>query len=670
MVYEDNGDIYITSYYRNTVTPPYPYYWSNEILLSDGSGTSSNPSISSYGVSSSNVACIVWQQYDSAIDKYHVKYRVYSSGGLQPPVTLSTTSTSSEPQPVVGFSYFPSFYDWHFVWDNGSGLKYAKAKAAINYIVDIAGTDANCHNPTVTDNWWDTNIGIAWDRNGDVYYQEVYYAPGDPYNPIGEPTNVSCGIAGNMTSSISTKTYWSDAMMLTWSASYEFYTCGAEEMEGLAASELPNRIIVARRKDESGNWGTWRYIQYGQKNISPSVGWRETGDYFDVIWEVENEDKLAMLSYLNGVGWYEDEPQVFSGTGIKTPSTSSWAAGDTTGVVWAVNTSTPFEIVHQKVTPATAALQQTLAVEVFREGIIHLAQLSSGLEGTLIVEFRALENISQNQTVRFAPESREKDVFMGSDYFSPPSNAAQYKLKVSLRGIGVETTGLSTIPNWEIFRAELKAAPQTTMAGDKFAGGSGTSKGNPPNPAILKRLKWEELRKLIKSKDFYIEKEYEIDLSQWTGDSVYIDLALFDNLPVEVNYAEEIRLYDASPENNEGALLSYTQNMASDELQNKIERYALYAAYPNPFNPTTTIAFDLPQRSFVEMKIYDISGRKVQTVISQNLEAGSHQAVWDGRDQAGNQVASGVYLYRIRAVPSASTQQQEFRAVNKMLLVR
>ncbi|NIR52636.1 T9SS type A sorting domain-containing protein, partial [candidate division KSB1 bacterium] len=72
--------------------------------------------------------------------------------------------------------------------------------------------------------------------------------------------------------------------------------------------------------------------------------------------------------------------------------------------------------------------------------------------------------------------------------------------------------------------------------------------------------------------------------------------------------------------------------------------------------------FDLPQNSFVELEIYDISGRKVRTVVNKNMEAGSHQVVWDGYDEVGNQAASGVYFYRIQA--------GKFAAVNKMLLMK
>jgi hypothetical protein len=67
-------------------------------------------------------------------------------------------------------------------------------------------------------------------------------------------------------------------------------------------------------------------------------------------------------------------------------------------------------------------------------------------------------------------------------------------------------------------------------------------------------------------------------------------------------------------------------------------------AYPNPFNPTTTIAIDIRERSDVAVAIFDAKGRLVKSLWGGPLAAGIHRIPWDGRNQAGQQVASGVYL--------------------------
>jgi hypothetical protein len=70
---------------------------------------------------------------------------------------------------------------------------------------------------------------------------------------------------------------------------------------------------------------------------------------------------------------------------------------------------------------------------------------------------------------------------------------------------------------------------------------------------------------------------------------------------------------------------------------------------PNPFNPSTTIYFELPEGSHVELAIYDAAGRRVRTLVTRKLRAGPHAVQWGGRDQVGHQAASGVYFARLRA---------------------
>jgi flagellar hook assembly protein FlgD len=75
----------------------------------------------------------------------------------------------------------------------------------------------------------------------------------------------------------------------------------------------------------------------------------------------------------------------------------------------------------------------------------------------------------------------------------------------------------------------------------------------------------------------------------------------------------------------------------------------LYPAAPNPFNPRTTIRFDLPAAGTVRLAIYDVAGRLVKVLVEGEIPAGSHEAVWDGRDTSGRSAPSGSYLARLVA---------------------
>ena len=79
-----------------------------------------------------------------------------------------------------------------------------------------------------------------------------------------------------------------------------------------------------------------------------------------------------------------------------------------------------------------------------------------------------------------------------------------------------------------------------------------------------------------------------------------------------------------------------------------INRVTLHQNVPNPFNPATTISFSLPKDGLAEISIYDAAGRRVRSLASREFESGIHELRWNGKDDAGRAVASGVYHYRLR----------------------
>ncbi|MEW6061430.1 MAG: choice-of-anchor D domain-containing protein [Bacteroidota bacterium] len=97
-------------------------------------------------------------------------------------------------------------------------------------------------------------------------------------------------------------------------------------------------------------------------------------------------------------------------------------------------------------------------------------------------------------------------------------------------------------------------------------------------------------------------------------------------------------------------------------LPNIPNKYDLSQNFPNPFNPTTRIRFDLPNAENVELAVYDILGREVRKLVNDYHNAGSYTITWDGRNNFGSPVATGMYIYRLRAGSFVSTK--------KMLLMK
>ena len=91
-------------------------------------------------------------------------------------------------------------------------------------------------------------------------------------------------------------------------------------------------------------------------------------------------------------------------------------------------------------------------------------------------------------------------------------------------------------------------------------------------------------------------------------------------------------------------------------------RNALIGNAPNPFNPVTTIQYEVGEASPVEVSIYSVQGRLVRTLVNETKSAGRYDAIWDGRDERGMSVGSGMYLYRLRI--------GEFHSIRKMLLLK
>ncbi len=92
------------------------------------------------------------------------------------------------------------------------------------------------------------------------------------------------------------------------------------------------------------------------------------------------------------------------------------------------------------------------------------------------------------------------------------------------------------------------------------------------------------------------------------------------------------------------------------------ETFELSQNYPNPFNPETKIRYQLPNSGKVVVKIYDILGREVKSLVNEKLEAGFHEVTWNGRNNSGRRVSSGVYYYQIRS--------GEFKQTKKMILMK
>ncbi len=105
-------------------------------------------------------------------------------------------------------------------------------------------------------------------------------------------------------------------------------------------------------------------------------------------------------------------------------------------------------------------------------------------------------------------------------------------------------------------------------------------------------------------------------------------------------------------------------NFTSVETEDVLKNYSLSQNYPNPFNPTTTIAYEIPQTEFVSLKVYDILGREVATLVNEEKPTGSYEVQF-----TGNGLTSGIYFYQLKVYP-ANGGASDYSETKKMILLK
>ena len=124
----------------------------------------------------------------------------------------------------------------------------------------------------------------------------------------------------------------------------------------------------------------------------------------------------------------------------------------------------------------------------------------------------------------------------------------------------------------------------------------------------------------------------------------------------DVNSGEEDNLWQLVSSSGEKVLLS---NVGGAQINNVSEQYRLEKVeniptgftlnqnFPNPFNPLTTISFGVPKNSNIALHIFDLSGTRISTILNEEMSPGFHSIQWDGTDENGARIASGIYIYNL-----------------------
>lgn len=160
-----------------------------------------------------------------------------------------------------------------------------------------------------------------------------------------------------------------------------------------------------------------------------------------------------------------------------------------------------------------------------------------------------------------------------------------------------------------------------------------------------------------------------LDLDKWQGqisenEPETISINFPQYLLPTGEYAATVKIHTNDPENPlvEIPLSVNITTVSNDDNSVEAVSSLLHQNYPNPFNPETTINFYLAKSGQVTVEIFDIKGRKVKTLVKDTFIQGNHSVVWKGRNEAGKEVASGIYFYKMR--------NGTFSGTGKMILLK
>ncbi len=110
--------------------------------------------------------------------------------------------------------------------------------------------------------------------------------------------------------------------------------------------------------------------------------------------------------------------------------------------------------------------------------------------------------------------------------------------------------------------------------------------------------------------------------------------------------------------------ITFDPNVSVEEMVEFISQIPIrfLKNYPNPFNPTTTISFEINQCGKTKVEIFNVKGQKVKTLLNEELDVGVHNIVWKGIDEHNKKVANGVYFYKVKV--------NKEEKINKMIMLK
>lgn len=599
-VYEASGRIfYIKS--SNGVD------WSGETLLSYNSNNYRNPSIGvCQGSDQIWYPAVTWEYFEPGYDWFDVEYRKASSGGWESMVSitgymLEETAVHGKPNivyPFVVFQYADGLY-WSY-WNNYTWSAMQK----------IPNTTADSRNVSVIHGTGQDNlVHIAWEEAGSIYYRNASISGGTLNWSGSELVASGSEMVENTSPSIALDN--AGKVTIAWQYFHNELTDGS-------------KINIRKRLGTNSYGSVTAYGQYRKQNLAPSIsGSRKSNNNLSVVWH-SSTNTIKRVSYSNNA-WGAMYDMASNGVDAQIYLDEAHGYSTTKSALYRGTTGTYYPI-----------------------GAVAFTEPSG------------LEKLGRNSNI------------VASRSLVLTSDQGEHRIEIGEPTVYTSETASMIVPFLEVGDTIPVGSLESAMPffrTEPFLLVKGAAMVLPVDFRASRRSddsRLSELRCVVDLIETGTGKLLaSIPLVQRTDGGNQVITPKFGG---DVRVEAQVRVLSGL-ENARCHIENITSSLDSasiEQLQKEGEKlvvnvkpttYELSQNYPNPFNPVTTIHYALPKAGTVMLKVYDITGKEVATLVDGYHDIGRYTVPFDGSG-----LASGLYIYKITS--------ESFTQIKKMMLVK
>ncbi len=473
----------------------------------------------------------------------------------------------------------------------------------LTWLGQIDGSGAD--NPTITKRYpanYDNRVFIAWEKSNGIYYR-TFNTGNSTFSSIETVATPGGGIYFHNTPNIAYSL--DNRINIAW-----------------AGSSGSVKYLLSRSKNvNSGSWGAQSAIYTSYSDLTqPSIG---------AFYDAAHSGWLNVAVRIGTSGvrtlQWNNRNWMFHSTWLsgQHPSMTDKADGDLLLVGTDHTNGSPYDIFSRAYTAGQLSKQlsngtEEIAKHTRREGL-DMAAYPGNLQGVVNVEVGELSVNGEQWYFMEDSTAIARGIFMQSKPLTVSANTNNVLLRYAAFVKNFQKPG-NGVPNVPLLRLQLVDA----VSGETLRKTATVHLKDLPNG------NWQK------------EDTLSIDLSAFRGKSIALQMQTvrhFIGISEAADYINFYRFDDATT----------TRSLAKHDVETLPAEFSLHQNYPNPFNPTTAISYQLPAASDVKLKIYNTLGQLVKTLVSQKQSAGNYAVQWNGSNDLGEKVASGIYIYRIQA---------------------